>query len=58
MKPISERILNAVFQKLPGNKEEILKEIEETSKYEPKDYNCFLAKNAYLKALNKKLGEK
>jgi hypothetical protein len=55
---ISDRILGAVFQKLPDNKEEILREIEETNKYEPKDWNCFLAKYAYLRALNKKLKEK
>ena len=58
MMGLPDRILGAVFhRKLPGTRGEILKEIEETEKYEPKSWPSFMARNAWLKALKRKLEE-
>jgi hypothetical protein len=58
MMGMPDRILGAVFhRKLPDTREKVLKEIEETEKYEPKSWSGFMARNAWLKALKMKLEE-
>ena len=54
---LPDRIFGAVFKKLPDTREEILKEIEETEKHEARSWVSFMARNAYLKALKKRLEE-